>query len=511
MRSKKALFNTTTALLCEIVTVICGLILPRLILSRFGSAYNGITSSITQFLSCVVLLRAGVGAVTKVALYKPLANKDTAQISSVVNATQSFMRKIALIFLGMIFALAVFYPFLVSNEFEWFFSFTLVLILGIKTFMQYYFGITYQMLLQADQSDYIFSIVQIVSTILNTVIAAALIYAGASIHIVKLGSAFVFTLNPLVLNYFCHKKYKLDRKAKPDNTALKQRWDAFAQSLAFFIHSNSSVIVLTCFANTMEVSVYTVYNYVISNIRVVMSTFVNGFGAAFGNMMAKKEDALIRENLKIYELIVFLMSSIIYTAAGILIVPFVIIYTDGVTDVEYVRWLFAIIITIAGAFSCFRIPYQTLVEAAGHFKQTRNGALLEAGLNLAISITCVFKFGLVGVAIGALVATVFRSFQYAIYLSRNIVKRSIGVFVGHLAINISIAVIASVISSYLFSFNTALWRTYGWGQWIVLASGVTVIVSVLSVAIHFIFYYKDMILLVKKLVNVLLKKRKKGV
>ena len=504
MRSKKALLNTSTALLYEIVTVICGLILPRLILSRFGSAYNGITSSITQFLSCVILLRAGVGAVTRVALYKPLANKDTAEISAIVNATQAFMRKIALIFLGMILVLAVFYPFLVSNEFEWIFSFTLVLILGIKTFMQYYFGVTYQLLLQADQSDYIFSIVQIVTTIANTLVAAALIYAGASIHIVKLGSAFVFTLNPLVLNYFCNKKYNLDRKAKPNNNALKQRWDAFAQSLAYFIHTNSSVIVLTCFTNTKEVSVYTVYNYVIANIRTVMSTFVSGFGAAFGNMMAKKEDELVRENLKIYELIVFFLSSIIYTTAGLLIVPFALIYTKGVTDVEYARWAFAMLITIAGAFSCFRIPYQTLVEAAGHFKQTRNGALLEAILNIVISVSCVFKFGLVGVAIGALVATVFRSFQYAFYLSKHIVKRSIGIFLGHLVINAAVAVITALITNKFFTFAVS-----GWGEWFVKAILVCISATVVSFVLHFAFYKDDMIKFIGKIKTLLLNKFKK--
>lgn len=504
MRSKKALYNTITSLTYEIVAVICGLVLPRLILSHFGSAYNGITSSITQFLSCVILLRAGVGAVTKVALYKPLAEKDTAQISAVVNATQSFMRKIALIFLGMIFALAVFYPFLVSDEFEWLFSFSLVLILGISTFMQYYFGITYQMLLIADQSDYIFSITQIVTTILNTIIASVLILNGATIHMVKLGSAVVFSLNPLVLNYVCHKKYKLDRKAKPDNTALKQRWDAFAQSVAFFIHTNSSVIVLTCFTNTKEVSVYAVYNYVIANIRTVMSTFVSSFGAAFGNMMAKNEKRLICENLKIYELIVFFISSIIYTVAGLLIVPFALLYTDGVTDVEYARWTFATLITLAGAFSCFRIPYQTLVEAAGHFKQTRNGALLEAGLNIVISVACVFKFGLVGVAIGALVATIFRSFQYAIYLSKHIVKRSIGIFLGHIAINALVAVCTGIITVRFFTFATP-----NWTMWVVKAVAVTLTASAISLVLHFAFYKDDMIKLIQKFKGMLLKKIQK--
>ena len=55
MRTKKAVINTMTSIIAEIVSIICGLILPRLILGAFGSSYNGITSSITQFLSCIGL------------------------------------------------------------------------------------------------------------------------------------------------------------------------------------------------------------------------------------------------------------------------------------------------------------------------------------------------------------------------------------------------------------------------------------------------------------------------
>ena len=99
MRSKTALINLIFSLLYEAVAFACGMILPRLILGAFGSDYNGITNSISQFLSCVTLLRAGIGGVTKAALYKPLADGDTIQISRVIKATEKFLHKVALIFL----------------------------------------------------------------------------------------------------------------------------------------------------------------------------------------------------------------------------------------------------------------------------------------------------------------------------------------------------------------------------------------------------------------------------
>ena len=102
----------------EIVTAICGLILPRLILSNFGTTYNGITQSISQFISCVALLKTGIGSVTRAALYKPLAANDSNGISEVVNATESFMKKIAFGFLGGVILFAIVYPILIDNAIE---------------------------------------------------------------------------------------------------------------------------------------------------------------------------------------------------------------------------------------------------------------------------------------------------------------------------------------------------------------------------------------------------------
>ena len=150
MRSRKALISTLSGISYELVSAICGFIVPRLILGAFGSAYNGITSSITQFLSCVVLFKTSIAGVTRAALYKPLSEKNERDISGIFNATQQFMRKIALIYAVNTVVFSAVYPFLVQEEFSWGFSASLVLVMGLSHFVQYYFGMTWQILLEAD-------------------------------------------------------------------------------------------------------------------------------------------------------------------------------------------------------------------------------------------------------------------------------------------------------------------------------------------------------------------------
>ena len=64
-RGKKLALNTVTSLLLQIVSVLSGFILPRLILGAFGTNVNGLVNSISQFLGVITLLDLGVGAVVQ--------------------------------------------------------------------------------------------------------------------------------------------------------------------------------------------------------------------------------------------------------------------------------------------------------------------------------------------------------------------------------------------------------------------------------------------------------------
>lgn len=422
MRSRRALLNTLTSLILELVTIIIGLIVPRLILTNFGSQYNGITTSIAQFLTVISLLRSGAGGVTRAALYKPLAMKDNEKVSRIIRATEVFMRKIALIFLVVIFVFACVYPFIVT-DFSWGFTFLLVLILGIDSFFNYYFGISYQILLMADQREYIFSTIRIISTIFTAIVSVVLIQAGFGIHIVKLGAALSALLSPFLLYAYTRRYYNIIPKCLPDNSAIKQRWSAFTHQIANYVHSNASVMILTVLSGDIkEVSVYAVYSMVISKIRTLIKSLTTGMEALMGNMLAKDNKEAVIKNFRLMESISFLASDFLFGCTGALILSFVTIYTRGVNDTNYFRPLFAVLFVLSEYVYCIRIPFVSLVQSAGHYKQTQKSAIIEAVLNVGVSILFVFRFGLVGVALGNLIAMVYRTIYLVRYSYKTILK-----------------------------------------------------------------------------------------
>lgn len=425
MRGKRTVINTVTSLTEEIVSIICGFILPRLILAFYGSELNGLVTSISQFLTGAMLLRAGIGGATRAALYRPLAEKNKQEVDSIVKATDIFMKKVSVLLGAAIVCLAVLYPFLVENEKGWLFTCTLFLIIGMSTFAESFFGVTYLIVLQADQQLWVSSIIRIVCNLVNTVLAVILMHQGFSIHIVKLGSAVVYVLYPILLNIYVVKHYGINKNVQPNNKAIEQRWDAFWQQVAVFVVNHSGVLIVTVCMNLLEVSVYSIYNLIATGLKRVVTAFSSALEAAFGNMIAKQEFAALKQNVEIAELIMYDISTVIYVTAAIMILDFVQIYTQGIQDVNYIRPVLAYLMLGTQFFNGIRLPYQMVVQAAGHYKQTKKAAIAEPIISMVVSVLLVGKYGLTGVAIGLLFATVFRTVYYSCYMSCHIVKRSV--------------------------------------------------------------------------------------
>ena len=487
-RTKKTLYNTAVMMLYEVVTVICSLILPRLLLSGFGSDVNGLVSSITKFLGFISFLRLGVSGATRVALYKSLAEEDSIKTSGIIVATERFMRRIAYVLIGYIAILAVAFPLIVDTSMGKMGIAALVVIIGLGVFAEYFFGITYQTLLIADQRGYIYSLIQIVVTIANTLLGVILIRGGYSIQTVKLGSSILFMISPIILTVYARKKYHIDRSVPPDESALKNRKAVMTQSIANIVHDNVDVTILTVFTSTMVVSVYAVYNLVFLALQRSLSVFTYSLEAAFGNMFACKEYENINIKLNHLEFFICFFVSVVFSCATVLILPFIKIYTSGVTDIEYIQPAFAYLSLAALAIRCFREPSLICVQAAGKYKETQAGAVIEALLNLILSIPAVFQFGLIGVTAGTLIANLFRTIQYLVFVSLHLLERNI-----YKSMFKQMWTIANVIASFVaFHLLPIHIEFSNWGNWLVGAIVIGMISCCITLCTSLLFYKNDL-------------------
>ena len=478
-------------MILQIVSIGCGLIVPQLMIRAFGSELYGATTSITHFLAYIALLESGVAGVARAALYKPLAEGDVLATSEIYYEVTRFFRNIAAIFVVYTLVIACCYRFIAAgSDLEWLFSFVLVIVISISTIGQYLFGISNSILIQSDQRHYVFNILLILTVSLNTVFVVALTYLGCNIIIVKLAGSFVYLMKPLLLAVYVKRHYKILPSGEcAKSNRLTQKWTALGQHLAYFLHTNTDVVVLTVLADLKTVAVYAVYNMIVTNIRNLTASFYNGLEAIFGNMYAKGELEYLNKVFGRYETLISIVAITLYSTTAALIVPFVKLYTEGVTDANYIIPGFAILAVLAEMVYTLRTPYHYLVNAANRFKQTRMAAYGEAVINIVLSVALVFRFGIAGVAAATLIATAFRSLFYAVYVSRHIIHRDSFLYVKRNILN-GLTFAAIVITG---NHLVKLIGAESYYKWFLCGTGVFLTASVITAAVNVIFYGEDVL------------------
>jgi O-antigen/teichoic acid export membrane protein len=263
------------------------------------------------------------------------------------------------------------------------------------------------------------------------------------------------------------------------------------------MHSNTGIAILTFFADLRTVAVYSVYNMIISHLQSLAVSFSSGIEAVFGDMLARDEKKELHDTFRTYETILSVVSNVLFSVAAVLIIPFVKLYTRGITDAAYIQPLFALLMILTAWSYCLRLPYQSLVIAAGHFKQTNIAAYGEAMINIVLSVVLVFRFSLIGVAIATLIATWFRFIYYITYLSKNIFWRNPILFVKRFLINVLVFVCNCAIGCALasqFAFEHYL-------DWICCGAVVIVVVGGLTFGFNAVFFKNDCRVLIKKIVK----------
>ena len=498
MNKKVIIRNICGTLLLQLVTVVNGLIVPKIFIDIFGSEANGLVTSINQVLNYITLLEGGISTVVMAALFKPLRDNDEDKISAIFNATKRFFRQMGLIYIGYAVVVAIVYPLIVDVPYSYGYVLALVLVLATNLFTQYFFSMTYQVLIRASQRVFFISVTKAIVMVLNIVAVIVLSKIFPDLIAIKLLSAAVLLLQPLVFYIIVKKKFKLNKKIPRDNDALSQRWAGFGHTLAYFINTNIGVFALTAFSTLATISVWSVYMMVTNAVRNLAVSVASALVPSLGDVMASDDKEASNRAFNIYEVGMWLFTMLLFSCGIVLVIPFVKIYTASFTDADYIQPLFAILLMSAEMIYCLREPYINAAYAVGHFKQTAVFAYIEVGINVAISLPLVHRFGLVGVAIGLLVAMLFRMVAHIIYLKRNILNRPYRRFFKVAACYLVTSGIVIVLMKGLLPFNTV----GGYFGWVISGCATFGICLVCLLGVTVVFFRDEM----KKIIGKRIKK-----
>lgn len=423
-RTNRFLYNANLSLMLQVVTIIAGFIVPRFMLTCYGSEIYGLVASVTQFISYFALVEAGLSTAAVSALYKPLAENDHDRVNAILSAGRHLYNQTGYIFVSLVLGFAIIYPiFIKSASVTLIEVFLLVLIIGCSGALEFFTMAKYRILLVADQKIYVISIASICAIILNTIIIVVLAEHRVNIVLLKAVALCAVFLRSIILYFYFKHAYKnINYQVQPDNKALAKRWDALYLQILGTVHLSAPIIIATIFTSLKMVSIYAIYNMILGGIAGLLSVTISGLFASFGDVIAKGEQDILQKAYQEFELVYYMLITWVYSCSIILIMPFIKLYTQGITDANYYVPILGILFVVNGLLYNIKGPQGVLVQSAGLFKETRVQTSIQGLIAVIGGIIFVQYWGLSGLLIGIILSNIYRDIDLLFFIPKNVTK-----------------------------------------------------------------------------------------
>lgn len=410
-------------IISQVVILLLGILLPKLLIGGFGSEVNGLLSSIKQIFVYVALLEAGVGTAALQAMYAPMAVNDTQKASEIMAATDRYFRRTGYLYGLAVLALAFAYPYIFKVELPPLTVAAIILFQGASGVVRYFFQGKLVILLRVDGRSYVTTIIQMVVTITSYIAQILLILMGFDIIAVQLAYFLTNLCQMVFMIWYVKKQYPwLNLSAKPDYNALGQSRFVIVHQLSSLVFNNTDMIVLTYFCGLKTVSVYALYNLIFNSVGNIIDTLCSSVEFVMGQAFNSDRKRFLRLQ-ETYETYYLGFSFALFTIALIMIPSFMEIYAGEFTDADYTDKYLPYLFVAVNVLMYARRTSSQIINFAGTFKQTQWRSIIESVINLMVSLIMVQYIGIYGVLVGTIAALVYRTNDVIIYANWNILHR----------------------------------------------------------------------------------------
>ncbi len=408
-RNKNSLLNAITALMLTFTNGLLGIVVTRFVIDKFGSDFNGLNSTANQIVNVLLILEGGFTMASNVALFAPLTKGDYGLVNGMLTATKKKFRAIGAIFLAIGAAVAVGYGFLANSSLSVEFISTVILMTVAPAGFNLFYATTYRVLLQTQQKEYVINIITIFTIGLGHIANIIMILNGGPMWMVRFITMVFALLNSLLIAGYVKKKNSfLNLKVPPKAEEIKGTGDVMAQKITGVIYNSAPIVFLSISptGGTVLASVYAVYNNVFTMLKSLLHGVIDAPRLGFGQMLTERKKEDVWPAYAQYEYIAFSAVFILLTTSCALILPFVGIYMEGITDANYYDVTIAMLMVAISSLEMIHIPSGHLINMAGEFRISRNFQIISC-IVLAITMSVGgMVLGIYGMLIALLICAV---------------------------------------------------------------------------------------------------------
>ena len=420
-RTKNVLLTASVSEVCTIFNQVLGFIYRTIFIYVLSSDYLGINGLFTNILNILSLAELGISTAIVYRFYLPIKEQNVEQVGRLMNYFQHVYRIILCVVLGCGLCLLPFLNFFINDSSQIpadINLYVIYILFLIQTASSYMFAYR-QSLLTADQKQYQLSLFQLVVTIVKYALQVIILLWFRDYTLTLLLSVIITILGNIVISIIVTHKYKDVFKVKGSLTKNEKK-EILADTRACMCHRIGSTVlnstdnlVLAKTINLFYVGVYSNYSLIINSLNTLASQVLDNVTASLGNAHVAMDE---NGRLQVYKNMIFVnwwIAVSLTVCLYSLVNKFIALWVG----VGLLLDKFTVMCLAAQFYLTFsRKTNISFTNASGLFVKDIYRPLIEALLNLLISIVLAQKVGIAGVFLGTIISSLLTAFWREPYL-----------------------------------------------------------------------------------------------
>ena len=407
MRTKNAAINSIFTIIQKIIETVLSFIYRTIFIQILGVTYLGINGLFTNIFSVLSLMELGVGSSIIFLLYRPLAEKDTEKIKTYMKFYAVMYRTIAIGIALVGVLLIPFLKYIVKTDVEIPGMIPIYILMLLNTVSSYLMAYK-RSILEADQKAYYNSINYSIFNAINTILRIIILILTRNFIATLVISIIVNLISNLQISCKANELYPYLKEKDVKPMEKEQLREVIKRMKAIMFHKIGNVIItstdniiLSSMISISIVGIYSNYSMITNIIYTTVSLIFVSITASVGNLKVtentEKSEKIFNEMFFLNFFIYFIISVVSWSMFNDLIKTWIgneYVFESGI--------VFLIIMQLY--VSGLRHTTVTFINSSGLNYNSRFKPLVEAIINLVVSIIGVKLFGISGVIIGTIIA-----------------------------------------------------------------------------------------------------------
>lgn len=418
-RSSNSIRNAFFAILGSLFITLLQLINRRIFVIYLSDVYLGLNGLFYNIVTVLSMSEMGIGTALIYALYKPVADNNKEKVKSLMFLYKKLYTAIGwfVIIFGII--LTPFLGMLIKEMPDIYYIHLYYMLYVIDSGMSYFY--TYKRsLIICNQEDYISSATVMISTIVTKGIQFLILVTTQNYFLYLLIQILFTRLENILISKIADRKfpYLLEKDIKlleqEETASIKKNIvGMMTQKIGSVIVSGTDNLIISKILGLTAVGFYSNYMLLINTLNSLIGKVFNSITASVGNLVAKKDSSEVEKtflNILFINYWIFSFSTVCFWC---LLQPFISIWLGNKFLLsDETIWVMVILFYVNG----MRKTVLIFRNATGIFWHDRYKTIIEAVINLLLSIPLTYLYGVMGVKLGSLIALVIVTFWVESYV-----------------------------------------------------------------------------------------------